>query len=399
MLGGTMLKRYAHTSAADFTHTVIGAGAVGLAIAADIAMRFPDANILLLEKNAKYGLETSSRNSEVVHGGLYYPEGSLKAKLCIEGKNMIYGLKNENGAARDVAVRNCGKWIVAQTAQEMEYLQRMHEKAERMGVPTDFVGIGEAKRREPLISARCGILHSPTTGILSAHALMDYQFARFQEAEGSAVFNTKVVGLEYIKSSGIYKVQTELCGASAGADDEDGAFSFTTNALINCAGLRAAEISNMILPENRHIKQYYAKGNYFSYSGRPLGIRRLVYPCPTPGVASLGTHLTIDLGGDVKFGPDLEWVDNCDDYSVNSSNLEAACKQVSLYLPGIKSENLTPSYSGIRPKIIGPNEKRFQDFIIREEKAFPGFINLLGIESPGLTCSMAIGKYVCDRFI
>jgi len=402
MLGSAVVKRYAHTAAADFTHTVIGAGAVGLAIAADIAERFSDANVLLLEKNANYGQETSSRNSEVVHGGLYYPESSLKTKLCVEGKSMIYGLQNGNSAARDVQVRNCGKWIIAQTTQEQEYLERMHEKSKRIGVPTEFVGIKEAKKKEPLISARCGVLHSLTTGIISAHDLMDYQFGRFEEAEGSAVFNTNVVGIKYQRSAHLYEVQTEHSGADAGANEEDGgdgAFTFTTDALINCAGLHAAEISNLILPEARHIKQFYAKGNYFSYSGRPLGIQRLIYPCPTPGVASLGTHLTIDLGGQVKFGPDLEWVDNCDDYTVNGNNLEEACKQVDLYLPGITPENLTASYSGIRPKIIGPNEKRFQDFVIREEKDFPGFINLLGIESPGLTCSMAIGKYVCDKFI
>lgn len=369
----------------DFTHTIIGAGAVGLAIGAEIREQFPDSRVLIIEKNDAYGKETSSRNSEVVHGGLYYPEGSLKTQLCLEGKRLIYGLKDK------IPVQKCGKWIIAQNESELEYLEKLHDKSKRIGVPTEFLDVRKAKEEEPLVKARAGILVSPTTGITSAHSLMDYQFTRFQEADGSLALGTQVVDLNYNKSSKQYEIQTK--------DEDDEIYTINSSSVINSAGLHAAEVSNMLLPKSRHIKEYYAKGNYFSYIGKPLGIKRLLYPCPTPGVASLGTHLTIDLGGQIRFGPDLEWVDNCDNYKVNGNNLPKAFEQVQNYLPCMKLDQLEASYCGIRPKIIGPTEKRFQDFVIREESEYPGFINLLGIESPGLTASMGIAKYVCKNFI
>lgn len=382
-------KRQFHTTPgmlADFTHTIVGAGVVGLAIGAEIAEKFADSRVLIVEKNENYGMETSSRNSEVVHGGLYYPEDSLKAQLCIEGKELIYSLKDK------FSVSKCGKWIVAQSESEMDYLTSMHEKSTRMGVPTEFVSATEAKVQEPLIEAKFGVLNSPTTGITSAHEFMDYLYSRFQDADGSLALGTCVSGIKY--RDGEYEIST----MEEGDEEEEDDSTVTSDVLINCAGLHAPQVSNMLLPESRHVKAYYAKGNYFSYLGKNLHINRLVYPCPTPGVASLGTHLTIDLGGQIRFGPDLEWVDSID-YKVSSHNLDAAYESVKKYLPNIQRENLAASYCGIRPKIIGADQKRFQDFVIRAEEGFPGFINLLGIESPGLTSSLAIAKYVGANFI
>ncbi|VEU20560.1 DEKNAAC101498 [Brettanomyces naardenensis] len=372
----------------DFTHTIIGAGVVGLAIGAEISQQFPDARVLILEKNGNYGEETSSRNSEVVHGGLYYPEDSLKTQLCLEGKRFIYSIGDK------IPVQRCGKWIIAQNEGDLEYLEKMDEKAKRLGVPTEFIGARQAKGEEPLIKARAGILHSPSTGITSAHSLMDYYYTRLQEADGSVALGTEVVGIKYDQAAKQYEISTK-----ESEDDTDESYTITSNTVINSAGLHAPAISNMLLPESRHVTAYYGKGNYFSYTGKPMHIRRLIYPCPSPGVASLGTHLTIDLGGQIRFGPDLEWVDNCESYKVNGKNLEKAYEQVKQYIPSMELDNLTASYCGIRPKIIGPDEKRFQDFVIREEEGFPGFINLLGIESPGLTASMGIARYVCKKFI
>lgn len=382
------LRRYFSVSrcinAADFSHTVIGGGVVGLAIGAELVSKSAKNKVLIIEKNEEYGQETSSRNSEVVHAGLYYPPDSLKTKLCIRGKKKLYERKEY------IPIKQCGKWVIAQSEQEMEYLKKLHEKSKIINVPTEFISLERGKSEEPSIHARYGILNSPTTGITSAHGVMDYLYTKFQDGDGSLALGTQVVGVEYLKGEQVYEIQTQT------TDSEDNeTYSIKSNYVINCAGLYAPYIANMLLSENKHIKAYYAKGNYFSYSGPNPHINRLIYPCPTPGVASLGTHLTIDLGGQIRFGPDLEWVDNCTDYKVNESNLDMAVEAVKQYLPGVKREYLSGSYSGIRPKLIGPGEKKFQDFVIRGDG---GFVNLLGIESPGLTASMGISEYVVDEF-
>ncbi|QPG75382.1 hypothetical protein FOA43_002736 [Brettanomyces nanus] len=388
-----MSRELTTASGVDFSHTIIGAGVVGLAIGAEIVTRFPESKVLIIEKNDAYGQETSSRNSEVIHAGIYYPEDSLKMRLCLEGKRMIYELKDR------IPVKQCGKWILAQNERDLEYLEKLHEKSKRIAAPTHFLSIKKAALEEPAVYARAGILCSPTTGITSAHELMSYLMAKFQEAEGSLALGTKVTGIKYNDADKVYEIETVEQEVDQDTEGNAEPFTISTATLINCAGLHAPQISNMILPKERHVTAYFAKGNYFTYAGKPLHIKRLVYPCPTPGVASLGTHLTIDLGGQIRFGPDLEWVNSCEDYHVSEGNLAKACTQVVRYLPGMKAENLHGSYCGIRPKIIGPQTKRFQDFIIREERGYPGFVNLLGIESPGLTASMGIAKYVMQRYL
>lgn len=380
--------------AADFTHTIIGGGVVGLAIGAELVEQCKENKVLILEKNEEYGQETSSRNSEVIHARLYYPPDSLKTKLCILGKKMIYERR------RYIPVEQCGKWIIAQNEQELEYLEHMHAKSKQIGVPTEFVPLDKGQTEEPLVKARFGILNSPTTGITSAHGLMEYLYTRFQDGDGSLALGTKVVAIEHLKGESVYEIRTKSSSDSEGKNDDDEEYSIKSNYVINCAGLYAPDVANMVLPPDKHIKAYYAKGNYFSYSGPNTHIRRLIYPCPTPGVSSLGTHLTLDLGGQIRFGPDLEWVDGCTDYKVNEQNLDAAVKAVQIYLPHMKREYLAGSYSGIRPKLVGPGEKRFQDFVIRHEAdvGLDGFVNLLGIESPGLTASMGIARHVTENY-
>lgn len=383
----------------DFTHTIIGGGVVGLAIGAELVQQSNKNKVLIIEKNEEYGQETSSRNSEVVHAGLYYPPNSLKTKLCIIGKKKIYERKEF------IPVKNCGKWIIAQNEQELNYLEQLHKKSKEIEVPTEFITLKRGKMLEPSIKARSGILNSSTTGITSAHGVMDYLYTKFQEGDGNLALGTKVIGIEHIKGENIYEIKTISNNDDNGDNNEinqneEEIYTIKSNYVINCAGLYAPQIANLILPNDKHIKSYYAKGNYFSYNGPNPHINRLIYPCPTPGVASLGTHLTLDLGGQIRFGPDLEWVNNCTNYKVNEHNLDAAVEAVKIYLPNIKREYLNGSYSGIRPKLIGPNEKKFQDFVIKNESevGLDGFINLLGIESPGLTASMGISEYVIKKF-
>ncbi|ODQ47952.1 hypothetical protein PICMEDRAFT_71956 [Pichia membranifaciens NRRL Y-2026] len=381
--------------AADFTHTIIGGGVVGLAIGAELVQHDRRNKVLILEKNAEYGQETSSRNSEVVHAGLYYPPDSLKTRLCIRGKEKIYEQRAH------IPVQQCGKWIIAQNGHEQAYLEKLHAKAQQIGVPTEFVPLAQARTQEPFVRARYAVLNSPTTGITSAHGLMDYLYTRFQDGDGSLALGTEVVAIERLPGENVYEIRTrsaDTAGTAASSDTED--FSIKSTSVINCAGLHAPAVANMVLPPERHVHAFYAKGNYFSYSGPNTHVRRLIYPCPTPGVASLGTHLTLDLGGQIRFGPDLEWVPGCSDYRVNEHNLDAAVDAVKVYLPHMRREYLSGSYSGIRPKLAGPDSTAFQDFVIRSEvdAGLDGFVNLLGIESPGLTASMGIAEYVVEKF-
>ncbi|CDK27713.1 unnamed protein product [Kuraishia capsulata CBS 1993] len=368
------------TSLVDYSHAVIGGGVVGLAIAAELA-KMESTSVILLEKHNEVGTETSSRNSEVIHAGLYYPPDSLKTKLCMQGKEMIYSEASKYG----VELARCGKWIVAQDESQHEYLDSMHTKAQSLGIPTEFIDLKAASSIEPHVRARAAILNSPSTGIISAHSLMDFLQAEFQRHNGDLAVGSEVVGINYDKHQGEYTIKSR----SEGEEIE-----ISVNSVINSAGLYACQISNMVLPESRHVVPYYAKGNYFSLNSK-IKVNRLVYPCPDKSVVqSLGTHLTIDLGGQIKFGPDLEWVDSPTDFGVSSTNIQQAYNAVVNYIPGIRQEDLAATYAGIRPKLAGPAESKFQDFIIRNEEGFPGFVNLLGIESPGLTSAMAIAKYV-----
>ncbi|KAK9336743.1 putative FAD-dependent oxidoreductase [Lipomyces starkeyi] len=372
---------------ADFSHLVIGAGVVGLSVAARLARG--RGAVLLVDRHSAIGTETSSRNSEVIHAGLYYPPDSLKTKLCIKGKKMLYKACEEVG----IPYRNCGKWIVAQTEAEQEYLESMQEKACQLEIPTEFVPLSRAKDIEPAVTARKAILSSPTTGIISSHSLMTYLLGKFEASGGDLALNTAVSGIEFDSSRGLYTVQLNNGVGESGTETTHLKFEN----VVNSAGLSAPLVSNMLLPHERHVTPYYAKGSYFSYASSQPKTQRLIYPCPT-GQAGLGTHLTLDLGGRLRFGPNVQWVSSPDDLVSEGRQLEEVYDEVRRYLPQIDKRSLLPDYSGIRPKITGPDHEGFTDFGIRREEGFPGFVNLLGIESPGLTSSLAIGEMVYDLY-
>jgi 2-hydroxyglutarate dehydrogenase len=380
----------AHTQA-DFTHAVIGGGAVGLAIARRLqthnsASSGPTSTVLI-EQHKAVGTETSSRNSEVIHAGIYYGPNSLKTKLCVQGKEMLYKLCDKH----DIPYNNCGKWVVAQDTTQAEAVEKVHEFAKSIGVPTRFLSKEEAQQREPHVRAETAVLESPTTGILDSHAYMQFLHGSFEDSGGDTALNAKVTRIEAPSpTSPDWKIYTNT-------DTDE---PITAEILINSAGLYACDISNMILPKEKHIQPFYAKGNYFSYAASTPKPSVLVYPAPVPGQGGLGTHLTLDMGGRIRFGPDVEWVDSPTDYTPTSdpSRFRAAIADIKKYLPGIDENALALDYAGIRPKLgkmgaVGAG-KGFQDFYIKREEGVEGFVNLLGIESPGLTSSLAIAEEV-----
>ncbi|KAJ5586893.1 uncharacterized protein N7459_002658 [Penicillium hispanicum] len=370
---------------ADFTHAVIGAGVVGLAVARQLAAH-EGTSTILLERHDAPGTETSSRNSEVIHAGLYYPADSLKTKLCIRGRNLLYDLCAQN----DIPHRNTKKWIVAQTAEQWEACLRVHKHAQALGdAPTRLVTAAEAAPREPDVKADAGIVESETTGIVDSHSLMTYLQGSFEDRGGDCAFKTRVTGVEKVDDG--YKITA--------VSDEDGSVtSITAETLINSAGHGACAINNLVLPPQRHRTPFYAKGTYFSYGASRPRTSVLVYPATLPGHGGLGTHLTLDMGGRIRFGPDVEWVDDPNDLKPSRARLGQAIPEILAYMPGVDPSAIELDYCGIRPKLgqggavnVG---KGFQDLVIQEEEGFPGFVNLLGIESPGLTSCLAIGEMV-----
>ncbi|EHA26286.1 hypothetical protein ASPNIDRAFT_55469 [Aspergillus niger ATCC 1015] len=376
-------------SKADVTHAVIGAGVVGLAVARQLAMK-EGTSTILLERHEAPGTETSSRNSEVIHAGLYYGTDTLKTTLCIKGKELLYALC----AQHNIPHRNTKKWIVAQTPEQWEACLRVHEHAKRIGVPTRILGQDEARRREPEVRALAGIVESPTTGIIDSHSLMTYLQGDFEDRGGDCAFMTKVTGIEPVAASegGGYRI------SAVSADGSE--TTITAETVINSAGNGACAINNMVLPAERHRKAYFAKGTYFSYSASTPKTSVLVYPATLPGTGGLGTHLTLDMGGRIRFGPDVEWVEDPNDLKPSPTRLQQALPEIRAYLPNVDVEAIDLDYCGIRPKLgkggAVNTGKGFHDFVIQEEEGFPGFVNLLGIESPGLTSCLAIGERVRD---
>lgn len=353
--------------------TIIGAGVVGLAIAAEIAG--PGLNIFILEKNPTHGSGISSRNSEVIHGGMYYPEGSMKAKLCVEGRHLLY----EIAARNNIPHRKIGKLIVAATHEEISEIEFLHENAKRNGVnSTEIIDTQKIAHLEPNIRA-CAALVSPDTGIISAHELMNYFLLQALSKKAHFVNRTKVIGIE--KEAGNYRIFTENPAGDT--------FEFLTSCVINSAGLESDTIANMT---GGNYQLHYCKGDYCGISGVKQGtVRRLVYPVPVKNHVGLGVHLTIDLGGRLKLGPDATYIPRAENYAVDPAKALLFYQSAVKFLPFLKEENVSPDISGIRPKLQGPNDK-FCDFVIRED--LPGFINLVGIESPGLTSSPAIARLV-----
>jgi len=301
----------------------------------------------------------------------------------------MYGLCEE----LNIPCRNTKKWIVAQDEIQWKECLKVHDHAQSLRIPTRFVGEEEAKRREPEVRARAGILESETTGIVDSHALMTYLHGNFEDRGGDCAFHTTVTRIEPLDAGADgYRIYSK-----SGDGEED---AVTVETLINCAGLFACYINNMILPNDRHRSPFFAKGTYFSYAASHPKPATLIYPAPRPGHGGLGTHLILDMAARVRFGPDVEWVDDPTDLKPSPARLSEAIHEIQEYLPAVNPDAIDLDYCGIRPKLhntasVGSG-KGFQDFVVQKEEGFTGFVNLLGIESPGLTSSLAIGEMVED---
>jgi len=357
---------------------VIGAGVVGLAVARALAAASPFGarEWMVLEAADAIGTGTSSRNSEVIHAGIYYPQGSLKAKLCVQGRQQLYAYLQANG----IAHKRCGKLIVATQESQVATLQSIKTKALANGVDDlVFLNAAQAQNFEPALSC-VAALHSPSTGIIDSHAYMLSLQGDFENAGGLVAFHANVESAECTPEGIVLQMAdgTELM----------------TQTLVNAAGLTAPWLAAKFkgLAKQHVPTAYFAKGNYFTLSGKSP-FSRLIYPVPE--AAGLGVHLTLDLGGQAKFGPDVQWVDRPDDLVVSMEHEEAFYQEVRKYWPALPDNSLQPGYAGMRPKISAPHEVA-ADFCIQgpAHHGVKGLVNLFGIESPGLTSSLAIGDEV-----
>lgn len=379
---------------------VIGAGIVGAAVTRAFSRR--GRSVLLLEQHKHPGTETSSRNSQVIHAGIYYPPESLKAKLCVEGKQRLYDYCRQ----RDILHRKCGKLIVATNLKQVETLMQLHRQAKANGV-LDISFIQDKRQilaMEPQLESSIAALHSPSTGIIDSHALLeclliDSSQCLQPQQEVNHVMNSTVTGGRYDSVSDKLQIQV------------DHTLWLHCNTVVNCAGLHAPSIANYFSSKNTKIRHYFAKGNYFSLQNTQLQpFSRLIYPVPEPG--GLGIHATIDLNGSIRFGPDVEWIDpsvespNNIPLTPNEARLDAFYSSIRIYWPSMPRNCLQPDYAGIRPKLHHPHVpesadgsfQQYHDFLIQCHRthAIRGLINLLGIESPGLTSCLAIAEYCAD---
>jgi L-2-hydroxyglutarate oxidase LhgO len=354
---------------------VIGAGVVGLAVARELALAGRE--VVILEAEDAIGTHTSSRNSEVIHAGIYYPKGSLKARACVAGKHLLY----EYCAAHGVPHRRCGKLIVATDQAQLDELAAIRAKAHANGVTdVDWIPKEEVAKLEPELFC-VGALHSPSTGIIDSHALM-LAYLGDAEAHGAML-----------------ALKTSLVGAEVGADGivlHTNDMTLKTSVLVNSAGLRAPSVAKSIEGYPRHLApgEFYAKGNYYSLTRRSP-FSRLVYPVPEPG--GLGVHVTLDMGGQARFGPDVEWVERIE-YSVDPRRADRFYAAIRRYWPGLPDGALAPGYAGIRPKTAGPKEPA-PDFEIQGpgKHGVAGLVQLFGVESPGLTASLALARTVREE--
>jgi L-2-hydroxyglutarate oxidase LhgO len=370
----------------DSEITIIGAGVVGLAIAEKISEKYK--NVFLIEKHTSFGQETSSRNSEVIHAGIYYTKNSLKAKLCIEGKWLLYDYCKKY----NVPFNNCGKLIVATSEEEISVIEGIRQTAIKNGVD-DLVVLGKEQisELEPNIFA-VKALYSPSTGIVDSHSLMKQYETNAVNNGCQIVYGSEVTGISKIKDG--YEITLY--------DSDKEIYSFTSKKVINSAGLTSDKISEMAGINDENLKILFCKGEYFRINPpKNRLINRLVYPVPHQNMEGIGIHVTIDMGGGVKLGPDVKYLEsNIYDYKLTPSKQESFYRSARKFLPFLEFEDLAPEMAGIRPKIQKPGEP-LRDFYIMEEteRGYPGFINLIGMESPGLTSSIAIANYVESLFL
>lgn len=349
---------------------VIGAGVVGLAVAAEIAKTGRE--VFVLERHDLIGSETSSRNSEVIHAGIYYPAESLKARFCVRGKHLLY----DYCASRGVEFKRCGKVIVAVNAAQRITIEQYINKAATNGVK-DLYWIDESElaQLEPEVVG-VGAVVSPSTGIVDSHAFMLSLQADLESNGGTLALSCPVRSIA--QEGAVNVVHTD-------------GFSLAADWVINCAGLTAPDLAT---DTPGTPQAHYAKGHYYAYSGQQP-FSRLVYPVAESG--GLGVHVTLDLAGQIKFGPDVRWLTDID-YTFDDSHRAEFAAAIRAYFPGLDESRLQPSYTGIRPKISGPNEAA-ADFMLHgpEQHGVPGRLNLMGIESPGLTASLAIAEAVAQQ--
>ncbi|MCY7371414.1 MAG: NAD(P)/FAD-dependent oxidoreductase [Polaromonas sp.] len=355
---------------------VVGAGVVGLAVARALALQGRE--VLVLEAAKGIGTGTSSRNSEVIHAGIYYPQGSLKARLCVTGRSALYAYCAERGVAHS----RCGKLIVASGEAQRGQLGRIQAAAAANGVhDLRLLDAEEARAMEPAL--RCvAALHSPSTGIVDSHALMLSLQGDLENQGGIVVLNTGLA-------------QWNRAHEAINIIATDGT-AINAEVVVNAAGLQAPALAGRLggLDPARVPTPRFCKGNYFALAGRSP-FSRLIYPVPEQ--AGLGVHLTLDLGGQARFGPDVEWVDDPEALEVDPARADAFYVEIRKYWPALQDGTLLPAYAGIRPKTHGPGQPA-GDFLIQgpRDHGVPGLVNLFGIESPGLTSSLAIGDFVVD---
>ncbi|KAJ3569350.1 hypothetical protein NP233_g5104 [Leucocoprinus birnbaumii] len=431
-------------------YLVIGGGVVGLAIAQRLSQRFPSKSTFLVERHGRAGEETSSRNSEVIHSGLYYPPDSLKTRLCLRGRDMMY----ERCKAYNVPYKQVGKLVVAKESQR-DYIRNLHAKSlklqwpphsppigqgHRQGanlvLPTELLTGEQARQMEPDLSEDiAAALWCPMTGIIDSHSFMESLEKDIIESDnGELVYSTRVVRVDpstRSRADSMPDLDNPEDGwvvqvATGDAEEGDAMLART---LINASGLSTTLILNALLPHDRRIPMYYARGSYASYHGPGVsGVSHLIYPCPDTGsnahaFQSLGTHLTIDLQGKIRFGPDIEWIEpplSSSGPSADHPEAEADFWRTLLipdesripemhqavidYLPGVSLEGLQPDYCGMRPKLVPP-WGGFQDFLFRVDPPISGdarrnpMLSLLSIESPGLTSSLAIAEHVVEDIL
>jgi L-2-hydroxyglutarate oxidase LhgO len=355
---------------------VIGAGVIGLAVARALARGGRE--VIIIECERQFGLHLSSRNSEVIHAGIHYPPESLKARLCVSGKELLYRYCEERG----IEQRRCGKFTVATADEQIPALETIQSNARACGVmDLEWLDASQARRAEPKM--RChAALYSPSTGIIDSHGLMQSLLADAQGAGADIVFGTEVTAL---------RATTRGIDISIGDEPEP---ALRAQAVVNSAGLGAHRVARSIegFPD-RHIPDiHYAKGSYFALAGASP-FTRLIYPAPTSG-GHLGVHMTLDLAGAARFGPDMEWVDEID-YAVDPKRAAGFAAAIKAYWPQLDAARLVPAYAGIRPKLSSPGEAA-RDFKISgpKEHGFAGIVNLFGMESPGLTACLSIGDAV-----
>ncbi len=368
----------APTNRAQLDVLVVGAGVVGLAIGRALALR--GHAVIVAEAEAGIGMGVSSRNSEVIHAGMYYPAGSLRARHCVAGSALLYAFCERHG----VPHRACGKLIVATSPAEVATIEAIHARGVANGVPgLALLDAAEARRLETHLAC-VAALHSPRTGIVDSHALMLALQGAIEDAGGVLALRTPITGLERRGAAW----HARFGGAEPG--------ELVCDAVVVAAGLSSPSLIGAIegYPRERVPRLVLAKGSYFACTARPA-FERLIYPAPVEG--GLGIHLTLDLAGRMRFGPDVEWVDRLD-YAVDPGRGAAFYAAIRRYWPGLPDGSLTPDYAGIRPKVTGPGEPA-ADFGIDDgrEHGLPGLVALSGIESPGLTASLSLAEDIAER--